>query len=305
MDEKLICCQVCQVYFVSSASADFRANPSASASATPPPGRTIWPNPPPPPPHTPYTPLLCRLFNVFRPLCPCALKISLKPRGLKTKKKKPGKSADHKMKVCSCASPKHPPKKEKSGTVSQGAELFGRNTQGTDTEKMLVFSSGGQKVRILVTPSKCAAASSPMCMQTSNVVCLSVCHICLCHAMPCICAAVTRLISLLLAEWIKKTQIQCFFPSPLSVYAPSFHVVICTKGRIKAPPPPPPPEPASCFQIGERGENWGDTLVSGGQREQDSLSGESSGSVGALTTLSFARVSARFRYTKIRIIAMR
>lgn len=72
----------------------------------------------------------------------------------------------------------------------------------------------------------------------------------------------TRLISLLLAEWIKKTQIQCvvvvsflsFFP-PHSVHASPFHVVICTnrqnQGFCSVP------KPTSCGQIGERERGWG------------------------------------------------
>lgn len=75
--------------------------------------------------------------------------------------------------------------------------------------------------------------------------------------MPCYAVAYvlqeTRLISLLLAEWIKKAQIHCvvvvvFFPPPHSVYASPFHVVICTKGRIEA-------SAASFFQIGIK-EGW-------------------------------------------------
>lgn len=82
---------------------------------------------------------------------------------------------------------------------------------------------------------KCAPASSPARVKTSNVFCFSVCHICLCHAMPCMCATGTRLFPLLLAEWILKTQIHCL--------CSHFHVVTGTKGRIKAALPLKP----GCF----------------------------------------------------------
>lgn len=159
--------------------------------------------------------------------CPCSVKISLKV------KKQNTQSTDHRTKVwCSASLICY---KAAAAVVVRRERIY---CGWRDGEKMTLqpeqsrcfCSPGRRKVRNLVTVCKCVMASSPTWMQTSSVFCFNVCHICLCHAMPCICAAVTRLISLLLAEWIKKTHIQCFS----SVCSPPFHAVICAKGRIKA-----------------------------------------------------------------------
>lgn len=131
-------------------------------------------------------------------------------------------------------------------------------------------SSGRRKVRKLGhTHAKCVTATSHTWMPTSSVFCFNVCHICLCHAMPCICAAVTRLISLLLAEWIKKTHIHCFSCVVLS----PFHAVIWAKGRIKAALPRSQP---SLFRLVKE-EKLGGHACFGSEGLRDSLSGESPG----------------------------
>lgn len=192
MNEKLICCQVCQVYFVS-ASAYFQPNPSVWANTAQPATKPASEIP------------LCRLCEMFPVLLSLYCEDFIKVEKLKAKTQ----STDHITKVW-CSASLNGYKAARWGgreTIVAGA----REETTLQPELSGCFCSPGrQKVRNLVTLCKCVTASSPTWMQTSSAFCFNVCHICPCHAMPCICAAVTRLISLLLAEWIKKPHIHCF-----------------------------------------------------------------------------------------------
>lgn len=261
MDEKLICCQVCQVYFVS-ASAYFQPNPS------------VWPNTAQPAPGQSAKSIITNSEISSVPLS--FLKISLKQRKLENRNTQ---STDHIVKVFILWTAGKQSCEERESIVAGD-----RENEFTATERRLLllpWQRKRERVWNLVTLCKCVTAASPTWKQTSRVFCVSVCRIFLCHAMSCICAGVTRLISLLLAEWIKKTYIHCFF---FSLLLP-FHAIICAKkGELKHRVPPPPVS-APFFSIGQRGGTGGTCLL-GLVGLQDLLTGVSSDAFGQHFSMS-------------------